>query len=241
MEKEYIMNIGTLYLIPTPLGEPGHVDPLPTGNLNILNSIDTFIVEEIRTARRFLRWCGITKPIDSLTFLELNEHTPEQETVKYLDGALQGQNLGLLSEAGLPCIADPGNYVVRQAHLRGIRVIPLIGPSSLMLALMASGLNGQQFLFHGYLPIKPHERELALRGLEKDVKTSGRTQIFIETPYRNKALLESIIRCCHPELLLCIAASITTPEEFISTRPVRMWKSDYPELNKKPTVFLFGS
>jgi 16S rRNA (cytidine1402-2'-O)-methyltransferase len=234
------MKTGNLYLIPTPLGEPAGRDVLPAANHAILNSIDIYIVEEIRTARRFLKHSGIIKPIDSLTFLEINEHTRPEETGSYLEGALMGKNIGLLSEAGLPCVADPGNSIVKLAHRQGIQVIPLVGPSSLLLALMASGLNGQQFIFHGYLPVKPNERINSLRSLEKDIFSHHRTQIFIETPYRNMALIESITKACHSEILLCIAADLTLESEFISTRPVRMWKQDVPDLHKHPAVFLLG-
>lgn len=231
---------GKLYLIPTPLGDTdlGHI--LPEGNHAILDSIDIYIVEEIRTARRFLKKAGIAKSIDQLTFHELNEHTDPTETESYLDGALEGKNIGLLSEAGLPCIADPGNRIVGLAHRKGIQVIPFVGPSSLMLALMSSGFNGQQFIFHGYLPVKPDERILALRSLEKDVHQHHRTQIFIEAPYRNVAMLESIHKACRPDTLLCIAVDLTLSSEFISTRQVRSWKNNLPDLHKRPAVFLLG-
>jgi 16S rRNA (cytidine1402-2'-O)-methyltransferase len=234
------MKNGKLYLIPTPLGEPGWRDVLPLGNLDVINALELFIVEEIRTARRFLKAAGIIKPIDSLRFFELNEHTPPGDTESYLDETLAGKDIGLLSEAGLPCIADPGNSIVKLAHRKGISVIPLIGPSSLLLALMSSGLNGQQFVFHGYLPVRPPERMSAIRLLEKDIQQHKRTQIFIEAPYRNMAMVDSIIKSCHPETLLCIAADLTLESEFISTRPVRMWKNNLPDLHKRPVVFLLG-
>ncbi len=234
------MSKGKLYLIPTPLGETGFENALPAYNHQVLEKISVYIVEELRTARRFLRRAGISKPIDALTFHELNEHTVPEEAAAYLDEALKGSDIGLLSEAGLPCVADPGNIVVKQAHSKGIQVIPLVGPSSLMLALMASGLNGQRFIFHGYLPVNPAQRATSLKALEKDISLNNRTQIFIETPYRNLAMFESIVRVCQPDTLLCIAADLTLDSQFISTLTVRQWKSKLPELHKRPAVFLLG-
>lgn len=235
------MTKGNLYLIPTPLGETGFEATLPAYNLQILQRIDTFIVEELRTARRFLRKAGYTKDFETVTFHLLNEHTPDNEAVNMLENAIWGQHIGLLSEAGLPCIADPGNIVVRLAHHKGIRVIPLTGPSSIMLALMASGLNGQNFVFHGYLPVKPDERTKALRELENAVSKGNQTQIFIETPYRNLQMLESIVKTCHASLTLCIAADLTLETEWIRSMPLNEWKMQKPELHKRPAVFLLGN
>jgi 16S rRNA (cytidine1402-2'-O)-methyltransferase len=235
-----MMENGKLYLIPTPLGESSRRDILPAGNKAIIDTIDIFIVEEIRTARRFLKKEGINRSLDSLLFYELNEHTLVEDTRHYLDETRTGKNIGLLSEAGLPCVADPGNIIVKQAHMLGIQVVPLVGPSSLMLALMASGFTGQQFVFHGYLPVKPNERGNTLRSIEKDLHTHHRTQVFIETPYRNMAMLESIRKACHPDTLLSISADLTLETEFISTRPIRMWKNNLPDLHKHPSVFLLG-
>ncbi len=232
---------GNLYLIPTPLGETGFEAGLPVYNLQILQRIDTFIVEELRTARRFLRKAGYLKDFETVTFHLLNEHTLDNEADGMLGNAISGQHIGLLSEAGLPCIADPGNIVVRLAHRKGIRVIPLTGPSSIMLALMASGLNGQNFVFHGYLPVKPDERIKALRELELAVSKGNQTQMFIETPYRNMAMLESIIKTCHPTLTLCIAADLTLETEWIRSMPLSEWKRQKPELHKRPAVFLLGN
>jgi 16S rRNA (cytidine1402-2'-O)-methyltransferase len=238
--KNENMKTGKLYLIPTPLGEPGFRDVLPHGNLAIIENIEIFIVEELRTARRFLKQIGVSKPIHSLIFHELNEHTQPEETGNYLDGALEGKDIALLSEAGLPCIADPGNTIVKLAHQKGIQVIPLVGPSSLLLALMSSGLNGQQFIFHGYLPVKPNERINAIRLLEKDIHLNHRTQLFIEAPYRNNSMLESILKSCNPETMLCVAVDLTQETEYISSRPIRLWKKDIPDLHKRPAVFLLG-
>ena len=236
-----IMNKGNLYLIPTPLGETGLEAGLPAYNMQILQNIDTFIVEELRTARRFLRKAGYDKDFETVTFYLLNEHTPDDEVTGMLEKSLSGKHIGLLSEAGLPCIADPGNIAVRLAHRKGIRVIPLTGPSSIMLALMASGLNGQNFVFHGYLPVKPDERAKALRELENGASRNKQTQIFIETPYRNLQMLESIVKTCHPSLILCIAANLTLPTEWIRSMAISEWKRQKPELHKRPAVFLLGS
>lgn len=235
------MNKGNLYLIPTPLGESGFEAGLPDFNLQILQRIDTFIVEELRTARRFLRKAGYLKDFDTVTFHLLNEHTPNNEADSMLKNAFSGQHVGLLSEAGLPCIADPGNIVVRLAHQKGIRVIPLTGPSSIMLALMASGLNGQNFVFHGYLPVKPDERTKALRELEYAISKGNQTQIFIETPYRNLQMLESIVKTCKPSITLCIAADLILETEWIRSMPLNDWKRQKPELHKRPAVFLLGN
>lgn len=235
------MTKGNLYLIPTPLGETGFETGLPAVNLNILQGIDTFIVEELRTARRFLRKAGYLKDFESVTFHLLNEHTPDNEAGSMLENALAGQNTGLLSEAGLPCIADPGNIVVRLAHRKGIKVVPLTGPSSIMLGLMASGFNGQNFVFHGYLPVKPDERTRSLRELDNAVSRGNQTQIFIETPYRNIAMFESIVKICHPSLMLCIAVDLTLNTEWIKSLPISEWKKQKPDLHKRPAVFLLGN
>jgi len=232
---------GNLYLIPTPLGETGFDAGMPAYNLQILHNIDTFIVEELRTARRFLRKAGYDKDFETVTFYLLNEHTPDNEAAGMLEKSMGGKHIGLLSEAGLPCIADPGNIVARLAHRKGIRVIPLTGPSSIMLALMASGLNGQNFVFHGYLPVKPDERTKALRELEYAASKGNQTQIFIETPYRNLQMLESIVKTCHPSLTLCIAVDLTLVTEWIRSLPLSEWKKQKPELHKRPAVFLLGN
>ena len=235
------MKKGNLYLIPTPLGETGFEAGIPAYNLQILKQINTFIVEELRTARRFLRKAGYTNDFEAVNFYLLNEHTPDNEAVTMLENETAGGRIGLLSDAGLPCIADPRNIVVRLAPRKGIRVIPLTGPSSIMLALMASGLNGQNFVFHGYLPVKPDERTRAIRELEQAATKGNQTQIFIETPYRNMAMLESILKSCHPSLILCVAADLTLETEWIRSMTVQEWKKEKPELHKRPVVFLLGS
>ncbi len=234
------MSKGNLYLIPTPLGDSGFEAGLPSANHLILERINTFVVEELRTARRFLRKAGYTRDFEAVNFHLLNEHTPDSEAAGMLETALTGMHIGLLSEAGLPCVADPGNIVVRLAHQKGIRVIPLTGPSSIMLALMASGLNGQNFAFHGYLPVKPDDRARALRDLEQATAKGSQTQIFIETPYRNLQMLESIVKTCHPSLMLCIAVDLTLVTEWIRCSTIEQWKKQNPEIHKKPAVFLLG-
>lgn len=234
------MNKGNLYLIPTPLGDTGFNSALPAFNHAIIQNIETFIVEELRTARRFLRKAGYTKDFENVTFHLLNEQTPDIEAANMLDNVLSGKNVGLLSEAGLPCIADPGNIVVQLAHKKGIRVIPLTGPSSILLALMASGLNGQNFTFHGYLPVKPDERTKVLRDLEREIGKKGQTQIFIETPYRNQQMLDGIIKACSPSVMLCIAVDLTLDSEWIRCLTLQQWKKQSTDIHKKPAVFLLG-
>jgi 16S rRNA (cytidine1402-2'-O)-methyltransferase len=231
---------GKLYLIPAPLGEGSPDTVIPAGTLTLLRTIRHFVVEEIRTARRYLSRVNMGTTIDSLTFFELNEHTPvTQDLSAYLQPALDGLPVGLLSEAGVPAVADPGARLVLLAHEKGIEVTPLTGPSSILLALMASGLNGQQFAFAGYLPVKPHERQQHLRLLEKRSAAQHETQIFIETPYRNEALLHDILTTCHPHTLLCVAANLTQPDAFIQTASVGEWRQcPSPTLKKKPCVFL---
>lgn len=235
------MNRGNLYLIPTPLGDTGLDNGLPPANAGIIQLIDTFIVEELRTARRFLRKTGYTHNFDEVTFYLLNEHTHESEVEQMLIQARTGNHIGLLSEAGLPCVADPGNIAVKLAHSQGIRVIPLSGPSSIMLALMASGFNGQNFAFHGYLPVKPDERARTLRDLDQQVTKTNQTQIFIETPYRNMAMFESIVKTCHPSHRLCVAVDLTLETEWIRSLTITEWKRQTPQLHKRPAVFLIGN
>ena len=235
-----MISAGKLFLIPAPLGDSAPVDTvIPVGTLEVLRSIRYFVVEELRTARRYLSKASIGVPIDSLHFFELNEHTPpEQDISSYLQAALEGHNIALLSEAGVPAVADPGARLVRLAHQKSIPVVPLTGPSSLLLALMASGLNGQNFAFAGYLPVKPPERQQRLRLLEKRSAAEQQTQLFIETPYRNEALLADILSVCRPGTLLCVAANLTEPDAFIKTQTIAGWKTTHVDLHKKPCVFL---
>jgi 16S rRNA (cytidine1402-2'-O)-methyltransferase len=231
---------GKLYLIPTLLGPSAPDRALPAFNAQIILRLNEFIVEEERTARRFLRSIGYTRSFDEVTLHLLNEHTRNDDTSAYLKSVKEGRDIGLLSEAGVPCIADPGSSIVRLAHLAGITVVPLVGPSSLLLALMASGMNGQHFTFHGYLPAKTDERARKLKLIEKEAYSHHATQLFIETPYRNMALLEAVLQQCMPATLLCIACDITLDSEFIVTRTVAEWKKSLPVLGKRPAVFLLA-
>ena len=232
---------GTLYLIPTSLGDEAPVTILPDYNRQVLNKLSHFVVEDLRTARRFLKKILPEINIDALSFYILNEHSSEEEIAALPKILLDGNNLGLLSEAGLPCVADPGALLVSHAHEAGVKVIPLSGPSSLFLALMASGFNGQNFAFFGYLPIDKRERMLKIRELEATALQTGQTQLFIEAPYRNRQMMDALLETLHPFTKLCIAVDITLPGEYIRTQAVQQWKkTGYPDINKKPAVFLVG-
>lgn len=233
------MDRGCLYLIPSPLGEGPVEAVLPAGVLAVLPSLKCFVVEEVRTARRFLSAAGLKGHIQELEFHTLNEHTQPQE-VEALSGLFDGgRNVGLISEAGLPAVADPGAALVALCHRHGIKVVPLTGPSSLMLALMASGLNGQSFAFAGYIPAKTDERKAAIRRLEKRSLAENQTQILIETPYRNDSLMADLVSTLDPRTRLCVALNITSEDEFIQTRSAAQWKKQLPVLGKRPCVFLF--
>ena len=239
------MNPGKLFLIPTPLGEGDPAGTLPAGVLECACSLHCFVVEELRTARRVLSRYGLRGRIDGLDFHVLNEHTPPEEVEAMLP-LFDGQDVGLLSEAGLPAVADPGAALVDLCHRHGIQVVPLVGPSSLMLALMASGLNGQSFAFRGYIPAKTEERRAALRELEKQSRALGQSQILIETPYRNDALLGDMLQQLSPSTRICIAADLTLPTQFIRTDSVAGWRKRLPGLarndgaviGKRPCVFI---
>lgn len=232
------MNKGTLYLLPTPLSDGELGDVLPAKELEVIASLDCFVVEELRTARRFLSAAGKRGQVESLELHELNEHTSPEELSKLAAIFEDGRSVGLLSEAGLPAVADPGAGLVEICHQKGIRVVPLVGPSSLMMALMSSGLNGQSFAFRGYLPAKTPERRKALQDIEKLSARLHQSQIFIETPYRNDAMLADILECCNGNTRLCIAVNITAPDEMIRTRSVAQWKKDLPVIGKRPCVFI---
>jgi 16S rRNA (cytidine1402-2'-O)-methyltransferase len=228
---------GKLYLIPAPIGDSAISCVIPAHVTEVVNAISHYIVENERTARRTLIKLGIDKPIDSLTFYLLNRHTDKNELPAYLD-ILYEHDAGLLSEAGVPAIADPGSEIISMAHIRNIRVVPLVGPSSILMAMMASGMNGQNFAFVGYLPVKQPERVFRLRQLEQRSLSEKQSQIFIETPYRNNQLLADILAVCAPDTLLCIAAAISTDGEFIKTGTIAEWRKKRPELNKKPSIFI---
>lgn len=229
---------GSLYLIPSTLGTEQALPFLPEETVSAIQEIDHFIVENLRSARRFLRKCGVQKNFDEMTFFELNRHTQIGDIPSFLKPAINGFDIGIISEAGVPAVADPGSEIVALAHKKRIRVIPLVGPSSILLALMASGLNGQGFTFKGYLPRKQNERIRALKSLEKDSKRSGYTQIFMDTPYRNIALLEDIAEHLSPTTQLCIAINLTHPSEKIITQEISEWRKSNVSLHKKPAMFL---
>ncbi len=234
---------GILYLIPCPIADEGNVwDVLPAANRAVIDSLDYFIVENTRSARRFLSKCKVANPIDSLEFVELNEHSHSGvEIEKMVDPIVQGRSAGVISEAGVPGVADPGALVVEVCHRRGVKVVPLVGPSSIIMAVMASGLNGQSFAFNGYLPIKPPERGRAIRNFERRAQSEGQSQLFIEAPYRNVKLVEQLLQSLAPKTRLTIAMDITAPEEYILTQEVEKWrKTKLPELNKRPAIFIIG-
>lgn len=232
------MGKGRLYLIPSPLGENDPSEVIPSPVLASLQGFRTFVVEEVRTARRYLSRAGLKGRIGELEFFELNEHTDEAVIEGYLRLFENDNDVALISEAGLPAVADPGAQLVALAHRHGIEVIPAVGPSSLMLALMASGLNGQSFAFVGYIPAKTDERRGRLKTLEKVSAQLRQTQILIETPYRNDALFNDILSVCSPSTRLCVAANITMPDAFIKTKKVGQWKKEGLVIGKRPCVFL---
>ena len=231
---------GKLYLVPNTLGNPDTSNTIPEGIRDRVNNISLFIVENLRNARRYLKNLNREIDIDSLTFYELNEHTSMDEIPSFLEDVDKGTNAAIISEAGVPGVADPGAEVVRIAHEKGIRVVPLTGPSSILLAIMASGLNGQSFCFHGYLSVKRPERIKKIREIELEAIRKGVTQLFMEAPYRNDALLADILESCLPSTRLCIAADITMDTEFILTRTIEAWKKKKPALHKRPVMFLLG-
>ncbi len=228
---------GKIFLIPVTLGDSDYNRVIPEKVLEITRGLRLFAAEEIRSARRYLRLIDPGFPIESTIFLELNEHTGDSEIEHYLDPVLKGTDMGIMSEAGLPGIADPGSKLVMLAHKRKIRVIPLTGPSSIVMALIASGLNGQNFTFNGYLPVKPAERAAKLRELEKRAR-EGFSQIFMETPYRNRKMLETLLSVCNSETKLCIAVNISHPDESIITKTVSEWKNAVPDIDDRLVVFI---
>ena len=229
---------GKLYLIPTPLGKAPNARIFPELNAKIIQTLEYFVVENLRSARRFLRSTGYTRDFDEVQLFELDKHKPNSLIDQFIEPLLNNQDMGLLSEAGVPGVADPGSEIVRLAHQNNIKVVPLIGPSSLLLALMASGLNGQQFAFLGYLPIKSQQRKKAIQSLEKRSRIENQSQLFIETPYRNMSLLNEILNTCQSGTLLCIAADITLESEFIQTKTIKEWKVKVPDIHKKPAIFI---
>ncbi len=227
-----------LYLIPVTLGDTEIARVLPDYNAGVIAGIRHFIVEDVRSARRFLRKVDPQFDIDGSQFFELNKHTAPEVVAGYLKPLQDGRPMGVISEAGCPAVADPGADVVAVAQRKGLKVVPLVGPSSIILSVMASGFNGQSFAFNGYLPIKPEERARKLHQLEQRIYNEEQTQLFIETPYRNGKMVEDILRNCRPQTRLCIAANLTCEGEYVRTRTVKEWKGKVPDLSKIPCIFL---
>ena len=230
--------LGKLYLIPTTLGEMNADDVLPQTIKRAIDFIDYYIVENEKTARKSIKIVHADKKQSELKLFLLNKHTNVKEHLDFIKPLLEGHNVGLMSEAGCPGVADPGAVIVKIAHEKGIQVVPLVGPSSILLALMASGMNGQSFTFNGYLPIDKSEKKQALKGLEKLSFDKNQSQLFIETPYRNNKLLEDILQTLQPNTLLCVACDITLPSEYIKTMPVNLWKKQKVDLHNRPCIFI---
>ncbi len=235
------MSCGTLYLIPVPLAKNASVKSLTPYLINTINQINEYIVENEKSARHFLKEAGLKIHQNELIIHDYGKHNRDKNNQDFLKGLLKGNDVGLMSEAGCPGIADPGANLIRIAHQKGIRVVPLVGPSSILLALMASGFNGQSFAFQGYLPIDKNQRVKKLKDLEVLAAKYHQTQLFIETPFRNQAILEDILKSCNPKTQLCIAANLTAIDEFIQTKSISEWKALIPDLHKKPTVFILSN
>ena len=233
------MVFGTLYLVPNLLGATKPEQVLPSGTLDIVRRLKYFVVENTRTTRRVLSRIGMDHAIDEMEFIELDKHNASNlDLMEHLGPCLRGEDMGLMSEAGTPCVADPGALVVDLAHSAGIKVAPLVGPNAMILALMASGFNGQAFAFQGYLPIKSPDRQNAIRDLERRSQTNNETELFIETPFRNNAMIQDLIKNLHPGTRLCVACNITCEDELIISQDIAEWKKFKGDLNKKPAVFL---
>lgn len=230
--------MSALYLIPVTLGETPIEQVLPAYNKEVILTLRHFIVEDVRSARRFLKRVEKEIDIDTLTFYPLNKHTSPEAISGYLKPLEQGESMGVISEAGCPAVADPGADVVAMAQRKGLEVVPLVGPSSIILSVMASGFNGQSFAFNGYLPIEADQRARKLKALEQRATTEHQTQLFIETPYRNNKMVEEILRTCRPQTKLCIAANLTCPDAYVHTRSVKEWAGKVPDLSKMPCIFL---
>ena len=233
-----MQQFGKLYLIPTTMGDCEPMDVLPQTVKRCINFIDDYIVENEKTARKFIKSVQPEKVQALLRLSALNKHTEDLEHIKMIQPCLEGKNIGLMSEAGCPGIADPGAAIVKIAHEKGIQVVPLVGPSSILLAMMASGMNGQSFTFNGYLPIDKSEKKSAIKNLEKLSNDKNQSQIFIETPYRNNKILEDLIQTLHSNTHLCIATDITLPTEYIKTLRIQDWKKTKVDLHNRPTIFI---
>jgi 16S rRNA (cytidine1402-2'-O)-methyltransferase len=232
--------MASLYLIPITLGDSELNTVIPENHKKIILSISHFIVENIRTARRFLKKVDRNIDIDSLLFYELNKHTNKNQLHSYLDPIKQNLSVGIMSEAGCPGVADPGAELVRIAHEQSVRVVPLVGPSSILLAMMASGMNGQNFAFNGYLPIKKGEKATQIKHLESRIYSENQSQLFIEAPYRNLQLLDDLLQNCQPQTKLCIACDLTLETEFVKTQSISNWKKSKPDIQKRPAIFILG-
>lgn len=230
-----------LYLIPVTLGDTPLAQVLPSHNAEIVGQLRHFIVENVRSARRFLRQMDRTFPIDDSTFYEMGKHADEKRFSQYLQPLIEGTPMGVISEAGCPAVADPGADIVAIAHRKKIKVVPLVGPSSMIMAVMGSGLNGQSFAFNGYLPVEPADRIKRIKTLESRACAEGQTQLFIETPFRNRKMFDALLATLRPSTRLCVAAGITTSDEYIKTLSVQDWKrTQLPELKDIPAIFLIG-
>lgn len=232
------MEFGKVYLIPTTLGDNNPLQVLPETVKQVITEIDEYIVENEKTARRFIKSICPDKPQPALQFHIINKYTEAAELPAFLNSCLNGKNVGVISEAGCPGVADPGADVVKIAHEKRIQVVPLVGPSSILLAMMGSGLNGQSFAFNGYLPIDKNEKKNALKNLEKRSKELNQSQLFIETPYRNNQLLESMCATLQPNTLVCVACDLTLPTEYIKTQRITDWKKTKTDLHKRPAIFI---
>ncbi|MFA6945308.1 MAG: SAM-dependent methyltransferase [Pedobacter sp.] len=229
---------GSLYLIPVPLADDASAKSFTPYLVETINHINEYIVENNKTARRFLKEAGLKTPQSELIIHDYGKHNREGNLNEFFKGLLAGNNVGLMSEAGCPGVADPGAEIVALAHQKGIRVIPLVGPSSVLLALMASGFSGQSFTFHGYLPIDKAQRANKIKELEALAERHSQTQLFIETPFRNNTILDEILRSCKAETKLCIACDLNSENEFIQTKSIKDWKTKIPDLHKRPAIFL---
>lgn len=230
---------GTLYLIPNTLGKTPENNTIPDYVLNVIRRMEVLVVENVQTAARYLQWVGDTVPEYEIEFLLLNKKTPIHEIASFLDPLKKGKDAGILSEAGVPVVADPGSELIKMAHDQEIKVHPLVGPSSILLALMGSGFNGQQFTFHGYLPIDKNKRQSAIQKLEQQSRETGGTQIFMEAPHRNDEVVEDVIRYCQPTTRFCTATNLTLPDERIVSKKISAWrKNSGDSIHKEPTIFL---
>jgi 16S rRNA (cytidine1402-2'-O)-methyltransferase len=232
------MPAGTLYLIPVPLAEDAAARSFTPYLVDTINQISEYIVENEKTARKFLKLAGLTIPQSELVIHDYGKHQRNTDLKEFFTGLLAGKDAGLMSEAGCPGIADPGADIVAEAHRRSIKVVPLVGPSSILLALMASGFNGQSFTFHGYLPIDKEQRSKRIKDLEGQAERLNQTQLFIETPFRNNQILNEILKVCKPATRLCVACNLTAANELVETKTVSEWKKQQPDLHKQPAIFL---